>query len=373
MDFAFHMPVQVISGPHCLSGGGERLKQWGRRCLVVTGGHSAKVSGALDDALAMLEKAGIEATVFPGIGPNPLLTQCQAAAAAAEACRADFLLGIGGGSVMDASKAAAWLAANSISDETRLFEGKLRHPPLPLALVGTTAGTGSEVTAVAVLTVDRDRRKRSVTHPHCYAKLVFADPRYTDSVPYPTTVSAALDALSHAVEGWFAPACGDVPSLFAEKAFPLLASGLAALAAHPGELPGTGQRDALYYASLCAGMVLNATGTAFPHPFGYILTEDFGIPHGQACAVFLPALTRRAEAVCPDRAARLFSLCGGRERYYETLAALTDADVRMTDEQITGYAARWPGLKNFARTPGGFSPEEGIALFRELFGAAPRP
>ena len=81
MDFAFHMPVQVISGPHCLSGGGERLKQWGRRCLVVTGGHSAKVSGALDDALAMLEKAGIEATVFPGIGPNPLLTQCQAAAA----------------------------------------------------------------------------------------------------------------------------------------------------------------------------------------------------------------------------------------------------------------------------------------------------
>ena len=55
MDFAFHMPVQVISGPHCLSGGGERLKQWGRRCLVVTGGHSAKVSGALDDALAMLE------------------------------------------------------------------------------------------------------------------------------------------------------------------------------------------------------------------------------------------------------------------------------------------------------------------------------
>ena len=76
-------------------------------------------------------------------------------------------------------KAAAWLAANSISDEIRLFEGSLRHPPLPLALVGTTAGTGSEVTAVAVLTVDRDHRKRSVTHPNCYAKLVFADPRYT--------------------------------------------------------------------------------------------------------------------------------------------------------------------------------------------------
>lgn len=274
---------------------------------------------------------------------------------------------------MDASKAAAWLAANSISDETRLFEGKLRHPPLPLALVGTTAGTGSEVTAVAVLTVDRDRRKRSVTHPHCYAKLVFADPRYTDSVPYPTTVSAALDALSHAVEGWFAPACGDVPSLFAEKAFPLLASGLAALAAHPGGAARDRTARRLVLRLPLRGHGAQRHRHRLPPSFGYILTEDFGIPHGQACAVFLPALTRRAEAVCPDRAARLFSLCGGRERYYETLAALTDADVRMTDEQITGYAARWPGLKNFARTPGGFSPEEGIALFRELFGAAPRP
>ncbi len=367
MDFTFHMPVQVISGPGCLSGGGKRLRQWGRRCLVVTGEHSARVSGALGDALAMLEGAGIEATVFPGIGPNPLLTQCQAAAAAAEACRADFLLGIGGGSVMDASKAAAWLAANAISDETRLFEGTLRHPPLPLALVGTTAGTGSELTAVAVLTVDRNHRKRSVTHPHCYAKLVFADPRYTDTVPYPTTVSAALDALSHTVEGWFAPACGDLPTLFAEKALSLLGDGLSHLAAHPGELPGQPERDALYAASLYAGMVLNATGTAFPHPFGYILTEDFGIPHGQACAVFLPALTRRAESVCPARAARLFALFGGRDRYEQTLAALTVSGIRMTEEQIAGYAARWPGLKNFARTPGGFSPEEGVALFRDLF------
>lgn len=218
-----------------------------------------------------------------------------------------------------------------------------------------------------MLTVDRDRRKRSVTHPNCYAKLVFADPRYTYTVPYDTTVSAALDALSHAVEGWFSPGCGDVQSLFAEKAIPLLADGLAELAAHPGTLPGAERRQALYYASLDAGMVLNATGTAFPHPFGYILTEDFGVPHGMACAVFLPALTKRAERAAPERAARLFDLFGGRERYYGTLAALTSVDVHMTEEQIEGYSARWPGLKNFARTPGGFTPEEGIALFRALF------
>ena len=71
MDFTFHMPVQVISGPGCLSGGGKRLRQWGRRCLVVTGEHSARVSGALGDALALLEGAGIEATGLLYTSPSP--------------------------------------------------------------------------------------------------------------------------------------------------------------------------------------------------------------------------------------------------------------------------------------------------------------
>ena len=114
-------------------------------------------------------------------------------------------------------------------------------------------------------------------------------------------------------------------------------------------------------------MVLNSTGTAFPHPFGYILTEDFGIPHGMACAVFLPALTTRGERFAPERAQRLFDLFGGREAYYDTLTALTTARIVMTEEQIQQYAVRWPGLKNFARTPGGYTEEEGIALFRQLF------
>ena len=87
-----------------------------------------------------------------------------------------------------------------------------------------------------------------------------------------------------------------------------------------------------------------------------------------ACAVFLPAFTRRAEQYAPERAAALFALCGGREAYYALLDRLIQAEhVRMTAEQVEGYALRWPGLKNFARTPGGFTAEEAAALYRELF------
>lgn len=369
MDFNFHMPVRVVSGEGCLRGAGGALREMGRRCLVLTGGHSAQESGALGDLLDTLRGAGVEATVFPGITANPLVSQCQAAAFAAEACRAQFLVGVGGGSVMDAAKATAWLAANNICDGDRLFRpDDMRHAPLPLALVGTTAGTGSEVSATAVLTDDRTGRKRSITHPHCFARVAFADPRYTDSMPRSTTVSTALDAFAHAAEGWFAPVCGDVITAFGEKALPMLCTGLRDLAAHENP-PSKETRDRLFYGSLWAGMVLCATGTAFPHPLGYVLTEDFGVPHGLACAVFHPAFLRRAERFAPERARALFALCGGRDACFSLLDtfATVPSRVRMTAEQADGYAKRWTDVKNFARTPGGFTAQEGAALLRELF------
>lgn len=371
VNFNWHMPVKIVSGDGCLKNGGEILRRLGRRCLVVTGPHAAAACGALNDAMEALTAAKIEYTVFPGIGANPLVTQCQAAAFAAETCCADFLLGIGGGSVMDATKAAAWLAANTITDAGKLFTG-LRHPALPIALVGTTAGTGSEVTATAVLTTDVDGRKKSINDPQCFAKVVFADPGYTYTVGIETTISTALDALSHSIEGWLSPACGEIASACAEKAIPMIVNGLRQMAAQPSALPDKDTRDALYYASLWAGMVLNSCGTAFPHPFGYILTEDFGVPHGMACAVFLPALIERAEAITPGRAQALYALCGGKEILLQTIMTLTQDTrrrIHMTEEEIAKYAERWPALrdKNFARVPGGFGTEEGMRLFSLLF------
>lgn len=370
MDFTFHMPVQVFSGEGCVKKEGERLRALGRRCLIVTGAHAAKASGALDEVLEALSAAGVEATVFPGIGANPLLSQCQAAAFAADTCRSDFILGIGGGSVMDAAKATAWLAPNGSDRGRDLMAGKLRRPALPLVLVGTTAGTGSEVSAAAVLTLDTPDgggRKQSVTSPQCYARYAFADPRYTYSTSRETTVSTALDAFSHAVEGWFAPGCGNVITAFGERALVMVSGGLGWLLQNPG-LPAPAMREQLYYGSLWAGMVLNACGTAFPHPLGYILTEEYGLPHGAACALFLPAFLRRAEEHAPARAGQLYRLCGGRDRVFSLLEGLTPAaDIAMTPEKIEGYRPRWENVKNFARTPGGFTPDDAAGLYRALF------
>lgn len=366
MDFNFHMPVRVISGEGCVPKSGALLRAFGRRCLIMTGRHAAKECGALDDMIEALKREGADYTIYSEITANPLMSQCLAAAAAADLCNSDFIVGIGGGSVMDAAKAAAWLASNSGASGERLMEGRLRHPPLPLILVGTTAGTGSEVSAAAVITMDADGQKRSIAHPNCYADVAFADPRYTYSASRKTTVSTALDAFAHAVEGWFAPACRDVITSFGERAFPLIMDGLLWLAGNDG-LPDPGMRERMYYGSLWAGMVLNATGTAFPHPLGYILTEEYDIPHGMACAVFMPEFLKRAEQVSHDRAERFYELCGGRERVRQVLDSLVRYDVRMTDEQVDRYLPRWNGVKNFTRSPGGFTAGDAAGLFRTLF------
>lgn len=366
MAFSFHVPVQVFGGEGCVAANADVFASLGRRCLIITGAHAAAQSGALDDVRAVLDGRRIEYTVFPGIGANPLVSQCQAAAQAAEYARAQFIVAIGGGSVMDAAKAAAWLANNHIGDVKGLFAASLRHAPLPLVLIGTTAGTGSEVSPAAVLTEDDTGRKRSVTAPQCYARYAFADARYTASCDRATTVSAALDALAHAVEGYLNPGCGSVPAAAAEQAFSLLGDGLAWLAQNDG-LPDAALRERLYDGSLWAGITLAALGTAFPHPLGYVLTERYGVPHGMACAVFMRALLLRGEQYAPDRTARLYALCGGREGLWQTLERLVRVDVSMTAADIAALRERFTGVKHYARSPGGFSADEALALYTQLF------
>lgn len=361
----FSMPVTLIRKEGALAECGKLAAGFGKRCLIMTSASAAEKSRALFDALNSMKAAGVEATVFPLISQNPTLQQCRAAVDAFKAAGAHSILAIGGGSVMDAAKATAWLAVNYVPDSDTLFAGELKRSRCPLLLCGTTAGTGSEVSAVAVIT-DDNGKKRSIKHKECFADVVLADPRYTDSMPRSVTVSTALDALAHAVEGYCNPACDDISTMFAERAIPLLCEGLSYLCEH--DLPDTALRDKLFDAALYAGFVLNTCGTAFPHPMGYVLTEEHGIPHGQACAVFMGALLDCAKAATPARATRLFDLCGGEDALRHILDTLVDVPVKMTPAQLDACKERFAALPHFARVPGGFDGDRADALCRRLFG-----
>ena len=360
MDFNLSIPAKVLSGSGVVAKNTALFASLGKRCLIVTGGKSAVLSGALADVTAALEKERIAYRVFDQIGPNPLLSACHAAGTIARAHCADFLVGIGGGSALDATKAAAVFAANPDFALTDIYS-KPRKAVLPFLLIGTTAGTGSEVGKVSVLTNDETGRKKSISGDDLYPVLTLADPRYTFSMPFSVTVSTALDALSHASEGYCSPKCGDIPSLFAEKAVALIWEGLVKLE-RTRALPDAALREQLYYGSLYAGITLAYCGTAFPHPMGYVLTENFGTPHGFACAAFLPEFFARAAEFTPERCAKLLASMGAdMDSFSATVRALTDlGDIRMTKQEIAAHCARWNDAvpNNFKFSPGGFTKED---------------
>lgn len=367
MDFSFNMPVKLIAEKSAVKANSNIFSQFGKNALIVTGGSSAKRCGALDDVIEALEKNGIEYQVFDKITQNPQASVCCEAGQLARDFNIDFVIGIGGGSPLDAAKAIAFYAANKTLEAQDIYNYDISLSPLPLILIGTTAGTGSEVSGVSVLTQD-DGRKKSVGGNNFYANLSFCDPKYTYSAPYEITVSTALDALAHAVEGWFSPKFDIISKIFAEKAIPTIWKALQHFY-ETKELPSEEMRDELYYASIFSGMTLNTCGTAFPHGMGYALTEDFNVPHGKACSVFMPALVRRGLEIKPDSARELLNLIGTNYLEFEKIISdLTDLkDIKITEEKINTYCERWVNLKNFNNSPGGFSVDQAKKLLLELF------
>lgn len=371
MDFNISIPVKVISGKNCLNNNSDLLSRFGKKCIIITGGSSAKKSGALTDTENALKKENIEYMVFDKIGPNPRLDHCYEGARLANSFAADFVIGIGGGSPLDAAKAVAVYAANPDLSQNGIYTvaQENRKKALPIICIGTTAGTGSEVGRVSVLTSPETGRKKSISPTDCNPALTFADPTYTHSMPYDITVSTALDALAHVLEGYMSVKCGDIPTLFGEKAIELIWEGLIYLY-EKKKLPDEALREKLYYGSLYAGITLSYCGTAFPHPLGYILTENYGIPHGKACAAFMSEFISRSAEYVPNKTKRALSIINTDiDSFVKVITELTALpEITMTEKEIEAYCERFnTAPNNFRFSPGGFTKEDAEEIFKRKF------
>ena len=369
MDFNFNLPINVISGKGCVKKNSSLLSSFGKKCIIVTGGSSARKSGALEDILSALKKESISSILYDGIGPNPRLDHCREAAEKALAFGADFVIGIGGGSPLDAAKAVAVYASNPDFKLHDIYSVTDRNRALPIVLIGTTAGTGSEVGRVSVLTDPVTGRKKSIAPTDCFPRLTFADPAYTHSMPYHITVSTALEALAHALEGYMSEKCTDIPAIFGEKAIELIWQGLVYL--HTAkENPDEEMREKLYYGSLYAGITLAYCGTAFPHPLGYILTENYDLPHGKACTAFMDEFIDRSEKYEKEKTDKVLSVMEtDKETFKNIIRDLTALpEIKMTEEEILSYCKRYDTVpNNFIFSPGGFTKKDAVEIFRKRF------
>ncbi len=354
MNINTFMPTKVISGKDCLRNNSHLIAKFGNNCLLVTGKSSAKLSAALDDIISILTSNNIKYSIFDQIEENPQTITCHKGGKIAQEMKSDFIIAIGGGSVLDAAKAIAIFAENSSFSHTDIYNRQIPSKKLPVILIGTTSGTGSEVTGVSVLTNSDNGLKKSISGEDCYADISFCDYSYTKSTPINVRISTCLDAFCHAVEAFVASTSNNLVEVYSLKAISIM--GKFILNSDFTNLTDEDFEE-LYIASLFAGLSINIAGTCFPHTVGYYLTEKHSVPHGRACACLIPVLLDNAKENCPEKIEAILKIlnCNMIE-LKNTVKTLSDIRINISDEEAEAVSLRWKdGVKNFDRSPGGFS------------------
>jgi len=366
MSFAINIPVKIISGRGCISLNSRELLI-GKRACIITGKSGAKASGALLDVIKILENHGIAYEIHSNISENPPLIDAYLIGQKAAEFNADFIIGIGGGSAMDAAKAIAAFAKNAAINPEDIFSPDcLKNTALPIILIPTTAGTGSEANPYSVLSLPNGKNKKTYSSAYSWAKVAFVDPAYTESLSYSSTVSTALDAFAHAMESYLSPKSNALSTMLAEYAAKNIWDVLTQM---PDEFTPE-HRDMLCYASCAAGAAISITGTGFPHPLGYSLTMLSGIPHGRACAVFhgdYIEFNMRTE-IGAERLNSLAAALGTKPRLMaEFLPGLANVDITLTEEEIINYVELIKGAKNYTNSPYVLNEEEMLEIYRKHF------
>lgn len=317
MRFEFQNPTKVVFGCGRLEVLGREVAAIGRKALIVIGGGSVKRTGTLDRALASLRSSGVAYEVFEGIEPNPRLPTVINGGEMAKRSGAEVVIGLGGGSVMDAAKVIAALP---------FYEGDpwdmIRHSPtgqrppkqaLPIVTVPTLAATGSEMNDGAVITNPYTTEKSYVIAPCLYPRVAIVDPELTLTVPPDHTAYGIADLITHVTESYFNSTCETPLQDRMAEAVVHVALEYGPLAVANGN--DLRAREQIQWASVVAlnGWVQAGTLAPFPvHQIEHVLSAHHDIPHGAGLAIISPAWMRFSARHDPEKfvtfAFRVFGL-----------------------------------------------------------------
>lgn len=335
MKFSYYNPVKIFFEKECVKNHGEVFGKCGKKGMLVTGRTSAKKCGAFDDVVKVLEANGISWICFDGIENNPSMESVTAAAGLAKAENVDFVIGIGGGSPIDASKAIAVLARNPEMAVEDLFSNQFTKA-LPVVAIPTTAGTGSEATPYSVLLSKEKQTKLSFGKECTYPAYALLDAKYTYSLPAEFTISTAVDAFTHVFEGYLAKRSTSISEQFSLEGMEKFGECIPALLRneYTEEV-----REKLMYVSLLGGIVISQTGVTIAHGMGYCYTYFHQIPHGKANGLLMKAyieLNQNAAGSKIDRSMEAMGL-EGVEDFTEKLERLLGKAPTLTDADVDFY------------------------------------
>jgi alcohol dehydrogenase len=299
MASSFNIPSSVIIGGGASAELLPQLRRLGaKRVLVVTDAFMVK-SGVVARLLAPLQENGMEIAVFDGVQPDPTVQNVRDGLALYRSSGAEAVVAIGGGSPLDAGKAISILTTNPEPLADYMGYHKIPKAGAPLLAIPTTAGTGSEVTKVAVITDTERDVKMMILDQHLLPVVALVDYELTLSMPAPLTAHVGVDTLTHGIEAYVSRKASEMTDPIALSCIRLAATHLVKAWEEPGNLAA---REGMMLSATQGGMAFANSSVCLVHGMSRPLGLLFHIPHGLSNAMLLPAVTR-------------FSLAGAEARY----------------------------------------------------------
>ncbi len=332
-DFEYLMPTKVYFGKDVIANNVELIKSYGSKAFIITGKTSSKKNGSLDEVMTVLSESSIDYFIFDEVEENPSLETVERAAILGREEKVDFIIGIGGGSPIDAAKAIGILINNKDSNIDDLFSST-QLKSVPLIALPTTAGTGTEVTPYAIFTDHKLKTKRNFSQK-VFPDVAFLDAKYLINTPEEITINTAIDALSHLIEGYLAVKANLLSDTVAEKGLTLFSECMESLITRDFSYE---IREKLLLTSTLAGMVIAQTGTSLPHGMGYALTYFNGVSHGKANGILLKEYLELSSSMSKVNNILSFLKFNSLKEFGAFIEKLIGREVTVTEEEIMKYA-----------------------------------
>lgn len=390
MEFSYFLPVHIQFGWDKVDSVADFVKPYGNKALIVTGRTSAKKSGLYDRVTAKLDAAHIEHVLFDQVDANPLTTTALDGAALAKSESCDMVIAIGGGSIMDCAKGIAFMSVNEGDINDYIFNRKTSDKALPLIVIPTTCGTGSEGNGFGVLTNPETGDKKSLRCNAIVPKVSIVDPAVMGTMPPHVLASVGFDALCHNIEAYTSKTAQPFTDALAHYAVTLLAQYLVPLYKHVkakaesksavlNETQLTKAWESVTLASTIGGMVINTAGVTLAHGMEHPASGLKDITHGVGLAVIEPVAVEYTWSANPDKfgaLARIFNHGDGSELGEALRLIVHDLNLttNLTELGFTKEDIPWlvdnvyvVATGNIANTMANVSREDIEMLYKKMF------
>jgi alcohol dehydrogenase len=290
-----------------------------KKALIITDPGVIQ-AGLLESVEKSLQSVGLPFVIFDGVEPDPRIEVVEKSIEKAKKEGIDLIIGFGGGSSLDIAKVTSILITNSGKIDSFFGVDLVPNSGAPVILIPTTAGTGSEVTPIAILSDTKEKLKKGIVSPTLFPEVAIVDPKLTIGLPPSVTAFTGMDALTHAIEAYYSINATNLSDLFALKAMELLSKNLRMAYAHGENLAA---RTNMMEGSLLAGIAFANAGVGAVHAFAYPLGGEFHLAHGLTNTLILPYVMRYNILGCPDKFAQMAKTFGEK---VERLSELDGAE-----------------------------------------------